>query len=175
MSVSRARGFTLIELLVVIAIIAILAGWAVPSFSQLAARNALDRQADRLWQAISATRLEAAERRSEVQLCPTTDAVSCTSEWQGKLMLFKASNSNGQRDGDEPLIRTFPATPSNVSIKTTADLAQGISYGFDGFTSDWASIIFCHPKLDSSQARKITVSQGRVRRDYDAGESKDDC
>lgn len=59
----KSKGFTLIELMVVVAIVAILAGFAVPSYMQyvlrsyrVEARNALQEMANRLQQNYSVTR-----------------------------------------------------------------------------------------------------------------------
>ncbi|WP_136068009.1 GspH/FimT family pseudopilin [Modicisalibacter radicis] len=165
MSASRTRGFTLIELLVVIAIIGILAGWAVPSFSQLAARNALDRQADRLWQAISATRLEAAKRRVEVHLCPTKDDSTCTNNWQDRWMMFVDENDDSTLNVGEALIRRYPASTGPVRISTNStDQANGFSYNPSGFTTAAGTFDLCHPDLNSGNARQIIVSPGRARR-----------
>ena len=165
MSVFRARGFTLIELLVVIAIIAILAGWAVPSFSQLAARNALDRQADRLWQAISATRLEAAERRGEVQLCPTVDDKTCANGWQNSWMMFEDADEDSTLDAGERLVRRYPASTGPVKIGTnSSNQANGFSYNPSGFTTAAGTFELCHTELESDNARQIVISFGRIRR-----------
>ncbi len=158
----------MIELLVVIAIIGILAGWAVPSFSQLAARNALDRQADRLWQAISATRLEAAERRTEVQLCPTENGNTCTNGWQNSWMMFVNANDDSTLDAGDQLIRRYPANTGAVIISTNSgDQANGFSYQPTGFTTAAGTFDLCHPGLDSGNARQIVISFGRVRRTRD--------
>ncbi|MDW5376197.1 GspH/FimT family pseudopilin [Halomonas sp. HP20-15] len=167
MSVSRNRGFTLIELLVVIAIIGILAGWAVPSFSQLAARNALDRQADRLWQAISATRLEAAERRATVHLCPSEDDSTCTNDWQNGLIMFEDADDDAILDGGETLIRRYPANVGAIRITNNSNQSNGFSYQPTGFTTEPGTFDLCHPDLKSGNARQIVTSFGRVRRARD--------
>lgn len=163
MSVSRPRGFTLIELLVVIAIVAILAAWAVPSFSQLAARNALDRQSDRLWQALSATRLEAAERRTDMHLCPTQDGTTCTSNWQDGLILFVDADDDAELDDSEELIRHYPAGNGRITISVTGAASNGLSYQPDGFTTEWGTFSLCHPDL-ATPPRDIVISTGRQTR-----------
>nr|WP_297460471.1 GspH/FimT family pseudopilin [uncultured Halomonas sp.] len=168
MRANKSSGFTLIELIVVVALIAILATWAVPSFSQLMARNALDRQTDRLWQAISAMRLEAAERRTTVHLCPTKDGAVCSDDWQDKLMLFVDPDGNGtfSESAGDTMIRQYPASNSAITITSNSSNHDGgFSYQPDGFTAEIGTFELCHPQLDKSDARQIVISQGRMRRD----------
>lgn len=174
MGTGRYSGFTLIELLIVVAIIAIMATWAVPGFVRLADRAELNRQADRLWLALGTTRLEAAERRRTVRLCPTENGSTCSSDWQDALILFEDANGDGTFDTEsEDLIQRFDAGPSDVAINATGDLSNGLSYGADGFTTDWGSLTLCHSERPDGTARKIVISSARMRRD-DGGDCSGD-
>lgn len=172
MDPARQKGFTLVELLIVVALIAILAAWAVPSFSKLAARNTLDRQSDRLWQAITTARLEAAERRTSVHLCPSEDGTQCTSDWQDPLILFDETTADDTRAADEPMIRRFSANVDEVTVQAAGTPANGLSYRPDGFTGEVGNLTLCHPDLGKGEGRRIVISQGRLRRE---GVGATDC
>ncbi|TDO10530.1 MULTISPECIES: GspH/FimT family pseudopilin [Halomonas] len=165
MKAPRHSGFTLIELLTVVAIIAIMATWAIPGFGRLADRAELDRQADRLWLALGTTRLEAAERRQTVFLCPSHDTSACSSNWQDSLLLFVDADKDGAFNAGDELIQRFNAAASNVSIDATGPTSNGISFKADGFTSDWGSFTLCHSERADETARKIVISSARMRRD----------
>src|SRR6056297_2363999 len=72
-----ARGFTMMELLIAIAVVAILATLAVPSFSDLLARNRGAGQVNGLIAGINAARAEAVKRSENVQFCTSADNTSC--------------------------------------------------------------------------------------------------
>lgn len=165
MNAPRHRGFTLIELLVVIAIITILATWAVPNFNSLAARSELDQQTDKLWQALSATRLEAADRRGTTHLCPSSDGSTCSDNWQNALLLFEDRDDDASLSAGDELIQRFNAADKKVSISDSKGLGNGISFQADGFTSDWTTFALCHQDLPDEAARLIVISKGRMRRD----------
>ncbi|SHF64893.1 type IV fimbrial biogenesis protein FimT [Modicisalibacter ilicicola DSM 19980] len=162
MNASTQKGFTLIEVMVVVAVIAILSTWAVPNFRNLMAGNELDRQADRLWQAITVTRAEAAERRATVRLCPGDPANGCNANWQGALMIFEDANEDSVLQAGETVIRLFDA-PNNGAVVNTNNPATGLSYEADGFTTNWGTYTISHPQL-AGQDRRIVIAQGRVRR-----------
>ena len=67
---SRSRGFTLVELLVTISIVAVLAGLAMPSFSNLVAGQRIRSAGTDLHTALTKARSEALKRNANVRLAP---------------------------------------------------------------------------------------------------------
>lgn len=68
---TKQRGFTLIELMVIIALVAIMAGIAVPSFTQFVRNNRVTTQADEIHRFLQYARGEAVVRRREQMVTVT--------------------------------------------------------------------------------------------------------
>ena len=79
--VANARGLTLIELMVAITILAILLGWAVPSFNNAALSSKLTGFANDLVSSTQIARSEAIKRNVPITLCAAaaTDTTCATS------------------------------------------------------------------------------------------------
>jgi len=85
-----ARGFTLIELMVTITILAILLGWAVPSFNNAALSSKLTGFANDLVASTQIARSEAIKRNAPITLCRSTNGATCAGSggWEvGWIML----------------------------------------------------------------------------------------
>jgi type IV fimbrial biogenesis protein FimT len=101
-SMSNARGFTLIEMMTATAVAATLASAAVPSMSNLMARQKVSHTVNELMLAIDMGRSEAVTRGSRVVLAPR-EGGNWTSGW----LLYRDLNDNGVREDDEPVLREF--------------------------------------------------------------------
>lgn len=86
---TRQRGLTLLELLVVISIASVLLGWAVPSYQEMRAHQAISAETHRLRVALSLARNTAITRRTPIVLCPTPDYQACaTDDWSAPLTIM---------------------------------------------------------------------------------------
>jgi type IV fimbrial biogenesis protein FimT len=107
---SRQRGITLIELLVVLAIIAIVAGFAIPSFLGLIASTHVSRTVNAFVVDTRYARGEAMRRGKTVTICrsanPSANPPKCSSGngvavggWKEGWVVFADEDSDGAFDG----------------------------------------------------------------------------
>jgi len=109
----RANGFTLIEMMTATAVAATLASAAVPSMSNLMARQTLISTVNELMAAIDVGRSEAITRGTRVALAPKADG-----DWSSGWTLYRDLNDNGTREDDEPVIREFNRPDARVQFAT---------------------------------------------------------
>lgn len=120
----RPRGLTLIELLVVLAIIAIVAGFAIPSFLGLVASTCVSRTVNAFVLDTRYARGEAMRRGKEVTICrsadPAADAPKCSSGhglavggWREGWVVFADEDGDGAFDsGTDTVLRVQQAFTS---------------------------------------------------------------
>ncbi len=169
MSVFRSRGFTLIELMVTVAIAAILLTIGVPSFTKLMTKNQLSGEIQTLQGTINFARSEAIKRGSRVSICKSNNQSTCSGNWSDGWIIFvdrESGGSIGTRDGsdldaDEPLLRVFPALPSDYTLNTNS-FTNYITYNRLGMANNNGTFVFCKGS-DETTARAIIVTRTRPR------------
>jgi type IV fimbrial biogenesis protein FimT len=159
---AKQRGFTLVELMVVVAVVAILASAALPSFSDLLSRQRVSVEANRLLGDLQYARAEAVTRHHEVVVCPASRQ-SCVGggDWSRGWMVFVDGNENGQRDGNDLVLKVGQS--GQIGRLYSSSARPRVRFKPDGSAGgNNATITVC--SNDASRARAIIVSNpGRSR------------
>lgn len=142
----RQKAFTLIELMISILVLLVLVAVAVPSFTDLLARNRLSGQANELLTVIQLARSEAIKQNQTIRLCKANaeldDCSAASGAWDGWVLIDTASPATviraGRFDGrliisaaftelrfsGQGLIRNQNNQPLNSAFELCADGAE---------------------------------------------------
>lgn len=155
------RGFNLVELCACLLIAAILALVALPGMAGLVESNRAAATSNRVLALLMHARMEALKRRTQVALCPSSDAEAChpSIDWSSGFISFVDRNRNGRRDAGEALLRVMQAPDLNGMKLQGSRGRQHLSFRLDGRAGGSnATLRLC--TRDSVLARKIIISNG---------------
>lgn len=129
-SASRQRGFNILELMLTIAVVAIIAGFAVPSFLNTVRANRVVTDNNELVSALTLARSEAIKRGTRVTVCPTADQTSCAASggWEQGWMVFVDPTNSGAVDGGEQIIRVWDALDGGTTIRAAGNYSDFVSF-----------------------------------------------
>ena len=140
---SQPLGLTLIELLVVLAIIAIVAGFAIPSFRGLVASTCVSNAVNAFLIDTHYARVEAISRGKTVTICrsadPAADPPKCSSGtgvavggWKEGWFVFTDADGDGTFDsGTDTVVRVqqaFADTGSFLAVNTAGGAVNNRNY-----------------------------------------------
>ena len=159
----KPQGFTLYELLITAFLVSILAGLAIPSFTDLFARQRQRTEIDALFHAVHLARKESIMRRKVVSLCPSIDGRLCTPsrDWSSGWLMFenKDRDSPPRVDADEPVLLTH-TTPSEVRIVANR---QGFTFRATFLRATNGTIVVCEPNSRIIPKALVISYTGRPR------------
>jgi len=147
-----ARGFTLIELMVTITILAILLGWAIPSFNNAALSSKLTGFANDLVASTQIARSEAIKRNAPITLCRSTDGLTCAGSggWEvGWIMLSGTT-----------VLQRHEALPAEFSISQRTFGALTFPADVVGATPAEFRVHRATPPGSEVRCLRVTVSGG---------------
>jgi type IV fimbrial biogenesis protein FimT len=158
-------GFTLAELLVTLAVMAILLTLAVPALSEAMLSSKLTTLANSFLSNLHLARSEAIKRNAHAALCTSATGISCSVSggWHQGWVVFHDVNNNATLDGDEAVILTQAALPTDFRLTGNAPVSKYISYSPAGTTGlvsgafQAGTLTLCY--ASSTQARQIVISR----------------
>lgn len=162
----KQQGFTLIELMITLAVIAIVAGIAAPSFSDMIQDNRLTTTSNELLTGLAITRSEAIKRGERAAICQSDDGSSCSgnaSNWHEGWVVYIDEDTDGVIDGDEDIISVHASLSSNMTLSMGA---SAISYDSDGLATNLSNILYftlCDDRSDANKQGLAISITGRVR------------
>jgi len=100
-----ACGLTLLEMLIVVALLAISCFLAVPGFITLLENQRADALRMQLMSVLASARNTAITRRRYVEVCPSSDGVTCGAQWaHGWLLYVVESSKTPRRQPSVPIL-----------------------------------------------------------------------
>jgi len=160
------KGFTLPELLITLSITSILIGASVPSLNELIENQRSSLIMDQLRQLIYFTRYKAIHTGSYVVMCPSTDNLECSNNWQAPLIVFNDRNMNRTVDNEEVVYREMNLLQNGETLKLRASANRKyLLFNSKGYTHGlFGNLTFCQPDQRLQGARRLTINRlGRVR------------
>jgi type IV fimbrial biogenesis protein FimT len=161
------RGWTLIELVIAVTIAAILLGIAAPALSgSLEASRASGARAD-LLASLSAASSRAALTGARAVLCPSIDGENCSddADWSFGWLVFIDRNGSREIEGDERLLRSQPALPGRVRLRSTVGRTRIVFQGNGGNAGSNVTFTHCDGRGPSRARALIMSNTGGLRED----------
>jgi len=118
-------GFTLYELLTVMLIVGVVLSFGVPNMQSFRQNSRMTAAANDLHSSFHLARTEAARAKVPITICASADSMetdpllgpTCGGEFEAGWVVFEDDNFDITIDGDEAIIRRFPALPVDIDIR----------------------------------------------------------
>ena len=125
-------GFTLYELLITVLVIGVILTFAVPNMQGFARNSRMTSTANDMHAAFHLARSESSRAKTNITICPSTDASSCGGNWEQGYIVFVDEDGDLARSGaTETVLRSHGPIADGVSL-AVADDATYFSYSSTG-------------------------------------------
>ncbi|MEM7763786.1 MAG: GspH/FimT family pseudopilin [Pseudomonadota bacterium] len=162
-SASHADGFTLFELMLAIAVIAVIAGFAVPSFVDIVRSNRIVTDNNEIVSALALARSEAIKSGVRTTMCRSADQATCAGSggWEQGWIVFSDPANPGVVDAGEIVIRVWGPLQGGSTVRSSGAFNAYLSFVGTGETrGDTANVgdfRVCGKTGDIEEGRTINV------------------
>lgn len=161
----RTTGFTFPQLLISLAVAGVLAGTALPAYTQAIARTRVTDAMAALSSSLLRASSEALMSSSHVTLCPSQEGATCTRsrDWQPGWIIFVDSNGSRSREPGESLIGSQQPLATSVRVRSSAG-RDHVTYQPRGDASGTnGTFVICAEGHPDSARLLVLANSGRWR------------
>jgi type IV fimbrial biogenesis protein FimT len=130
----KMEGFSLIELIVVIAIVAILATFSMPFTGKVIGQYRSKSEQRTLLNLIIFARETAMADGQTVTLCPSSDKIHCSQDWNLPLIVFFDTNASGIAEDADKLLRVTEPVSYGTLTFAVFPIGNFLQFTEDGFS-----------------------------------------
>lgn len=156
----KQQGFTLTDLMLSTAIMLTVGGMANSGIES----TGYWLEPKRLFSAIQETRTLAITNNTHTVLCPSSDSLSCDSNWQLPLIMFADTNNNKLRDLEEAIIHRFE--PYSHLTRTISYPRKQIRFNGQGQVNGYIGTLTYCSEYNSKAIVLSRVGRIRYARDF---------
>lgn len=161
----KIKGFTLFELMIGLSLLAILSGYAIPSYRDLRLDRAMTESINELSATLRYARNQSIIRNRQIIACPSQNQQSCATNgnWHNGWLLFIDNNRDRRLDADDQLLQIGNPMPKSLTAKSS-QYRKLIRYDQQGAaTGTNLTINFCDQR-GTPRAKSLIINNiGRPR------------
>jgi len=164
---TKNAGLTLIEVLIAIVILAVLATLAAPSFVDFNKKNRLEALQNRISAALIMARTEAANRGTNMFVCPSIDGLNCAGDankWANGWIVTSDTDSTANQ-----AVYSYQTQDTSYPV-TVVPSTESIEFDSKGYNVSASAFLvkICAPNSTAGQVRAVAVQRsGQVFRSRD--------
>lgn len=153
-------GFSLIEFCLALALLALMLASGLPALSRSIERNQARVAIETIYRAVNLTRFTAINHGVLTTLCRSADGQSCSGNWQQGFIVFTDHNADRLVNGDDQLIRIFPAPAASGTLKFRAfQNKQYLQMTPQGFTRHQnGNFTYCPESGEAELAQQLIIN-----------------